>query len=151
MSFHILRHDPAVCKNTFNDNLPIELECNNLAGKFLVPKDLLIKTESVDEIFNLASSFNVSGEVYLRRLSEEKKVSKTTFFELLELVREKSSSFKKKKPKEKQEGGPSMVVQSKSTRGGKFFEAVAAAAIDGKISYSTASDLLGLKVGNIRI
>lgn len=66
-------------------------------------------------------------------------------------MREKSNSFQKKKPEEKQEGGPSMIVQSKSTRGGKFFEAVATAAADGKISYSAASDLLGLKVGNIRI
>lgn len=148
---HILRHDPAVCKNSFNDNFPVELECNNLAGKFLVPKELLIRTESVDEIFNLASNFNISGEVYLRRLHEERKISKTTFFNLLDLVRERSNSFKKKKPKKENEGGPSMVVQSKSTRGGKFFEAVATAASDGKISYSAASDLLGLKVGNIRI
>ena len=148
---HILKHDPAVCKNTFNDSLPVELECNNIAGKFLVPKDLLVKTESIDEIFSLASTFNISGEVYLRRLSEEKKISKTTFFELLGLVRERSNSFKKKRPKEKQEGGPSMIVQSKSTRGSKFFDVVATAATDGKISYSAASDLLGLKIGNIRI
>ncbi len=147
---HILKHDPGACKNNFkNDTLPIELECNNFAGKFLVPTELLVKTQSVDKIFELASNFNVSGEVYLRRLNEEKKISKSIFFELLEPVRERSRSFKK--DKKKQEGGPSMVVQSKSTRGSKFFEIVTTGAAGGKVSYSTASDLLGLKVGNIRL
>lgn len=149
---HILKHDPAACKNTYNEDniLPVELQCNNFAGKFLVPTDLLEVTDSVEKIFALASKFNISGEVYLRRLSEENKISKKKFFELLELVREKSNSLASKK-KKKQEGGPSMVVQSKSTRGNKFFETVATAALDGKITYSAASDLLGLKVGNIRL
>ena len=44
-----------------------------------------------------------------------------------------------------------MIIQSKSTRGNKFFGTVTSAATNGKMSYSAASDLLGLKVGNIRI
>ncbi|MES2315317.1 MAG: ImmA/IrrE family metallo-endopeptidase [Patescibacteria group bacterium] len=148
---HILKHKPGACKNNYieSENVPVELECNNFAGKFLVPTALLKATNSVDEIFSFASQFNISGEVYLRRLVEEKKITKPVFFKLLDLVREKSNSLPRKN--KKQDGGPSMVIQSKSTRGKKFFETIANAAIGGKISYSTASDLLGLKVGNIRL
>ena len=53
-------------------------------------------------------------------MSEEQKISKSKFFEILELVRERSNSFKKKKEK----GAPSMIIQSKSTRGNKFFNSV---------------------------
>jgi Zn-dependent peptidase ImmA (M78 family) len=148
---HILRHDPSLCKNDFSKNVSdssVEFECNNFAGKLLVPKELLRTTHSVDEIFSFASNFSISGEVYLRRLFEEKKISKTIFFELLTLVRERSSGFGKKK--NKQDGGPSMIVQSKSVRGNKFFNVVTDAALSGRLSYSAASDLLGLKVGSIR-
>jgi len=65
---------------------------------------------------------------------------------LLKLVKEQSNSFIRKKTK----GAPSMRIQSKSTRGNKFFNIVTDAATNNKMSYSTASDLLGLKVGNIR-
>lgn len=144
---HILKHNPGACKPDYATNqLAIELECNTFAGKFLVPKELLKTTDSVDEIFRLAGLFNISGEVYLRRLSEENKISKSKFFELLETVKGRSNSFTRKKMK----GAPSMVIQSKSTRGNKFFNIVTSAVTNSKISYSAASDLLGLKVGNIR-
>mgnify|MGYP001572256868 CR=1 FL=1 len=147
---HMLKHNPGACKtdySTESNQLAIELECNNFAGKFLVPAEHLKATTSVDEIFELAGRLNISGEVYLRRLSEEQKISKSKFFEILELVRERSNSFKKKKEK----GAPSMIIQSKSTRGNKFFNSVTTGATNGKMSYSAASDLLGLKVGNIRL
>ena len=144
---HILKHDPGACKPDYTTNQPnIELECNNFAGKFLVPEENLKITDSVDEIFRLAGLLNVSGETYLRRLSEENKISKNKFFELLDPVKERSNSFIRQKMK----GAPSMIIQSKSTRGNKFFNAVTGAVTNNKISYSAASDLLGLKVGNIR-
>lgn len=144
---HILKHNPGACKPDYGTNqLKIELECNTFAGKFLVPKEFLKTTNSVDEIFRLAGLFNISGEVYLRRLSEENKISKPKFFELLDPVRERSNSFKRKKT----DGAPSMLIQSKSTRGNKFFNIITGAVTNSQISYSAASDLLGLKVGNIR-
>lgn len=111
----------------------------------MVPKDEVVKTDSVDEIFKRARLFNVSGEVYLRRLFDEKLIGNSKFFKLLEEVREKSNNF----PRRKLEGHPSMIIQSKSTRGNKFFNLVTSAATTNKISFSTASDLLGLKAANI--
>lgn len=144
---HIFRHDPGACKPDYQDNqIIVELECNNFAGKFLVPENLLERADDVDEIFRLAGNFNVSGEAYLRRLDEENRISKTEFFDLLHPVRERSNSFKK----QKQSGAPSMIIQSKSTRGNKFFNIVTGAVTNNQISYSAASDLLGLKVGSIK-
>jgi len=147
--YHILKHNSCACKPNFitTNQLNIELECNNFSGKFLVPEEYLKVTDSVDEIFRLAGLLNVSGEVYLRRLSDENKISKNKFFELLDPVREQSNRF----PRKKINGAPSMIIQSKSTRGNKFFNIVTGAAINSKMSYSVASDLLGLKVGNIRL
>ena len=147
---HILKRNPGICRMgdalAASTGADIELECNNFAGKLLVPTESLVITTSVDKIFELGSQFNVSGEVYLRRLFEEKKIKRDTFFNLLEKVRERSDSF----PRKKKEGSPSMVIQSKSTRGNAFFRLVVDAAVSNKISFSAASDLLGLKPGNIR-
>lgn len=145
---HILRHNSGVCKPdqaSANQQFDIELECNSFSGEFLVPSDSVRKTDSVNEIFELARNFNISGEVYLRRLLEEKKIGRDIFFNLLNEVREKSNQF----PRRKRKGGPSMLIQSKSTRGNKFFNLVTNAAATNQISYSAASDLLGLKAGNI--
>lgn len=146
--YHILKQDSGACKPNFitPNQLNIELECNKFTSKFLVPKDHLKVTNSIDEIFRLAGLLNVSGEVYLRRLFDENRISKNKFFELLDSVRERSNRF----PRKKREGYPSMIIQSKSTRGNKFFNIVINAATNSKISYSAGSDLLGLKVGNIR-
>jgi len=145
---HILKHYPGACKPDYSDKqLNIEYECNSFAGKFLVPAEILRTTDSVDDIFGFARSLNVSGEVYLRRLFEENKISRDNFFELLDPVKARSNRFRRKKI----EGFPSMIIQSKSTRGEKFFNTITVAATSNKISYSTASDLLGLKVGNIHL
>ncbi|MBN1494644.1 ImmA/IrrE family metallo-endopeptidase [Candidatus Peregrinibacteria bacterium] len=148
--FHILKHNPGACKPDYSINqLNIEFECNTFAGKFLVPKEYLNSTNSVDEIFKLARSLNISGEVYLRRLFEENKISKNSFFQLLNIVKERSNRFSREKKKLK--GFPSRTIISKSTRGNKFFNMIMDATISNKISYSSASDLLGLKVCNIRL
>ena len=147
---HILRHRPGVCnpdQASAEKQFDIELECNSFAGEFLVPNRSVKNANSIDEVFELARTFNVSGEVYLRRLFEEKKIDRDKFFEWLGAVREKSSQF----PRKKQRGGPSMLIQSKSTRGIKFFDLVTNAAVSNQISYSAASDLLGLKAGNIGV
>ena len=147
---HILKHKSGVCKPNYGpiaDRTDIELECNSFAGEFLVPSRSVQGTDSVDEIFELARYFNISGEVYLRRLLEEKKISRDTFFNWLDEVRERSNQF----PRKEKKGGPSMLIQSKSTRGNKFFSLITNAAATNQISYSMASDLLGLKAGNIGV
>lgn len=149
---HILRHEPGVCQTGYIDEeqqFKIELECNKFAGKLLAPVGKLKAAHSVDEIFDLARTFNISGEAYLRRLHEENKISQNSFFNLLGPVREKSNSLPRKK--KKKDSPIAGVILSKSTRGRKFFNLVATAATSNRMSFSAASDLLGLKVGNIRV
>lgn len=147
--FHILKHNPCACNTDFSDNkrqLNIELECNKFAGSFLVPRENLKKAVSIEEIFSLAKLSNVSGETYLRRMHDEQLISPSKFFELLDLVKTRSSNFIRHKSK----GAPSMFIQSKSTRGNKFFGIVTSAAATNQISYSSASDLLGLKASKFQ-
>lgn len=149
---HILKNKPGICNTNYstNDgNFEIELECNNFAGSFLVPKKSIEAISTADDIFRIARLLNVSGEVYLRRLLDESRIDKTYFFELLKQVRSISQNFPKKN-KIMKKGGPSMLIQSKSTRGNRFFNLIANAAQASQISFSTASDLLGLKIGSIR-
>ena len=147
---HLLKHDTGLCviSDESNKNTKaVEFECNNFAGKFLVPAENLKVTTSVEEIFELANAFKVSAETYLRRMFEEKKILSSVFFRLLVEVQEKSNSF----PRKTKENKPiSSVIQSKSTRGSKFFNLVVGAVLSNRISFSSASDLLGVKVGNIR-
>ncbi len=147
---HIFRHSSGVCKpdhSSTENQFDIELECNSFAGEFLVPSQSVRNVDSVDEIFKLARLFSISGEVYLRRLYEDKKISADVFFNWLDEVRERSNMF----PRKEKRGAPSMLIQSKSTRGNKLFNLVTNAAVTNQISYSTASDLLGLKVGSIGV
>ncbi|MFA5188284.1 MAG: XRE family transcriptional regulator [Patescibacteria group bacterium] len=147
---HILKHNPGACNQDFSlmeDHSNMELECNSFAGEFLVPSQSIKIANTVDEIFNFAKSFNISGEVYLRRMLEEQKIDKVCFFRLLDEVRVRSNSL----PKKQNKGPRSMIVQSKSTRGNKFFSLITNAATMNKISFSSASDLLGLKASNIRL
>jgi len=149
---HILKHTSGICKTdplSSEERFNIELKCNSFAGEFLIPRESIKVTDTADGIYELAKSFNVSGEVYLRRLSDERKISKDTFFNLLEEVRAKSNSFKR--AKQNDNSPRSRVVLSKSARGNKFFDLVVSAAVTNRISYSSASDLLELKVGNIRV
>jgi len=147
---HILKQKSGVCRPDYGlttNQVDIELECNSFAGEFLVPGHSVRGADSVDKIFALARDFNISGEVYLRRLLEEKKISRDIFFSWLNEVRERSHQF----PRKEKKGGPSMLIQSKSTRGNRFFSLITNAAATNQISYSIASDLLGLKAGNIGV
>lgn len=149
---HILKHTPGVCKTdplSSQERFDIELECNSFAGEFLIPRTSIAAASTVDQIYTAAKAFSVSGEVYLRRLFDDNKITRDTFFELLDGVRARSNALKKEKP---DDNGPrSRTILSKSARGSKFFELVVNAAVTNRISYSAASDLLELKVGNIRI
>ena len=147
---HILNNHSGACKTDFTSNniSSIELDCNNFAGKFLAPDTDIRQTKSVDDIFNFAGVLNISGETYLRRLFDTQKISRQEFFDLLSLIKIKSNNL----PRKNKEAGPiSRVILSKSTRGVKFFNLVSGAAEINKISFSRASDLLGLKVSNIKL
>jgi len=145
---HILKRQSGVCKHDFGstkEKFDIEMECNNFSGEFLIPKDSLAVVESADEIYENAKMFNVSSEVYLRRLFEKGKLNRDVFFEWLNEIRERTE------PRKAIKGHPNMIINSKSSRGNKFFNIITNAAVSNKISFSLASDLLGLKVGSINI
>jgi Zn-dependent peptidase ImmA (M78 family) len=146
---HIIKKYPGVCKTEISTEIDrgrdIEFVCNTFAGKFLVPLNHIRLASTVDEIYELASIFNISGEVYLRRLYEENKIAPKAFFDLLNEVKEKSQSLPRKKS-----GFATGVILSKSTRGNSFFHLVTNLVNTNQISYSAASDLLGLKISSIR-
>lgn len=147
---HILDHSSGACKTDFanKNESDIEIICNSFAGKFLIPEEDIKPTKDIDDIFSFGRALSVSGETYLRRLFDTNKISSKEFFELLPLVKEKSNSL----PRKKKENIPiSRIIQSKSTRGSKFFNLVAGAAEVNQISYSKASDLLGLRIGSIKL
>jgi Zn-dependent peptidase ImmA (M78 family)/transcriptional regulator with XRE-family HTH domain len=154
---HILRHDPGACKTENIDDsrtLQVEYDCNLFAGKLLAPKVLLNRTLDINEIFTHGRGLNISGEAYLRRLHEENLITEDQFFDLLGPVREKSNSLPrrdKNEGDEEEEFRIGQAILSKSSRGAKFFDLVASASASNRISYSEASDLLGIKSGYIKL
>ncbi|MDD2753748.1 MAG: ImmA/IrrE family metallo-endopeptidase [Candidatus Portnoybacteria bacterium] len=144
---HIIKHQASVCRTDISTDpqIKIELECNKFAGEVLIPEKYLKDVKTLEDISRLARSFNVSSEVYLRRLFDKSMITDKAFFGLLKEIREKS----KIPPKRKQKGFPSQIILSKSTRGKKLFDLVTNAAVSNRISYSVAADVLGLRIKNI--
>lgn len=148
--FHIIQRMPCACDTGLSDDknqLATELECNSFAGNFLVPTSKLDRADSMEEISLLARNLGVSAETYLRRMYEESMVSKKQFYEFLNLIKIEYRKY----VKPKSNGAPSMLIQSKSTRGNMFFDTVVGAAATSKISFSNASDLLGLNASKIKL
>ncbi len=144
---HILKNQSALCiTDIANDknNLEIEYECNSFAGMFLVPYNKVYPISNEEELNILARELSVSREVYLRQSFEKGLISKKTFFELLKQIRKKTIIRKNKI-----NGGIPPKVKSKSSRGAMFYNLVLNAAYNSQIDFSTASDVLKLKVNYI--
>jgi len=143
---HILKHHSGIC---LIENLKIgqgeEWECNQFAGKFLVPDELLMETDSLEEINSLAKRFKVSREVYLRRLKENNLISEKKFFLYLDKIKESyiPKAKLKKDLKIKRE------ILSKASRGESFYNLILEALNENKLSYTKASDLLDLNISKI--
>lgn len=137
---HIFRHQSGICQ-TEQDHFEksIELECNEFAGKFLVPDPEVQPITNIEEITTFARQYHVSREVYLRRNLERQLISRDDFFTLLSEIREIPIP-----PRRKPKGYPTPPNSSKSTRGKKFFDLVLNAVCENKIDYLSASDALGL-------
>jgi len=150
---HIFRRESGICITNFADSKTQkqeEFDCNNFAGQFLVPNSAVKKYDTSEDIYEAARLLNVSSEVYLRRIYDSGLLEENYFYELLNQIREKTSEYLRRRTVKKQSGGPSRIIQSRSSRGSKFFNLVTDAAQGGRITFSTASDLLGLKIGSIR-
>lgn len=143
---HIIRNQSGIClfeKATVKQ--PEEFKCNEFAGNFLAPSDLIERTDNLKEIAAYASKLKISREVYLRRLKDENKISDLKFFHLLEQIKK---SYKKTKKKDnkiiiKPE------VKSRASRGETFYTMVLEAMNNNRISYTQASSALNLNVSRL--
>jgi len=144
---HIFKHQSGIClPDIASEQQGVEYECNDFSGKFLVPDSHVYPADNIDELTELARSFWVSREVYLRRNSERNFITRNKFFTLLKEVRAQVTPPKKKLDK------PTIIkptIRSKSARGEMFYNLIIDAVTDNKIDYTTASDALDLGVTHI--
>ena len=141
---HIIRHQSGICLyEKATEKQKEEWECNQLAGKFLAPDNLIEQMSDLKEITTFATKLKVSREVYLRRLKEEKKITDLNFYTLLDKIK---STYKKDK---KKTGFVKPIVKSKASRGETFFNMVVEALYNNQISYSKASSALDLNVSSL--
>lgn len=144
---HILKHQSGICfTDLYRENqLKTEYECNDFAGKVLVPDNCVYPIGSKEELAKLSRMFHVSREVYLRRIFENELLSKKEFFNYLKEIRKTNGI-----PKKKKDGfaiNPAII--SKSQRGETFYNLVVDAAYNNRIDFSTAADALNLKINHI--
>ncbi|HNZ65265.1 MAG TPA: ImmA/IrrE family metallo-endopeptidase [Smithella sp.] len=141
---HILKKQSAMCLPdlAFEDKEE-ELECNSFAGRTLLPEDIMQPLFDANDIFSYSRKLKVSSEVYLRRLRSLNLINKKDFFALLDDIHQAV------KPKKKGFAISSPLQKSLNSRGQKFFYTVVDAARLNRITYSHASDVLGIKINHI--
>ena len=144
---HIINHQPGIClTNITREKKDFEFLCNEFAGKFLVPDEFVFPFKDINELSKFAKQFKVSNEVYLRRIFEREFINKKEFFASLGVLK---TSFKKPTIKKTNKIVIDPVTLSKSYRGNKFFDLVLNAVSNNRIDYTTASDVLNLRINRI--
>lgn len=142
---HILRHQSGMCLfERATERQKEEWECNEFAGGFLAPDNLIEKADDLATIAKYASKLKVSREVYLRRLKEENKISDMRFFSLLDQIKATYKKLQKKKG-----GFVKPEVKSRASRGETFFNMVMEAMYNNQISYTKASNALNLNMSTL--
>ena len=139
---HILNNQSGLCKPSdvvSRQTSSLEYDCNSFAGCILVPSSEIIPAHDKDSIYELATKFKISSEVYLRRLFTLEYVSENEFFNLLDQIRRSVITTQPHYIK-------SQVKRSINSRGMSLFDSTVNAMNERKISYSQASDILGLKI-----
>lgn len=140
---HILRSQSGLCKpdDTIirREETSVEYDCNSFAGSLLVPSKEVVPAKDKDTIFNYATKFKISSEVYLRRLFALGHVSESEFFHLLDEIRKSVLPTKPHYSK-------SPINKSINSRGVTLFNYTFDAMNQKRIPYSLASDILGLKI-----
>jgi len=137
---HIFRYQSGICfPDDVDKNDSLELACNEFAGKFLVPDEVVPVATTLELLSSYADDFKVSREVILIRNLERELITRKRFSQLWNEVR--------KQPREKAKGGPvTPINKSKSARGEMFFNLIMSAMNANKIDYNTTSDVLGLRL-----
>ncbi len=140
---HILQSQSGLCKPHDiifrREDTSTEYDCNSFAGSLLVPTKEVVSAKDKDTIFAYATRFKISSEVYLRRLFTLGLVSENEFFPLLDEIRKSVLPTKPHYPK-------SPVTRSINSRGEALFNSTLEAMNQRKVTYSLASDILGLKI-----
>lgn len=139
---HVMKSQSGLCKphdTYFKREDSVEYGCNTFAGSLLVPSKEVIPANDKDTIFEYATRFKISSEVYLRRLFTLGYVSETEFFDLLDQIRKSVIPVVPHYPKYP-------VTKAINSRGVALFNSTVDAMNKREISYSLASDILGLKV-----
>jgi len=139
---HILKSQSGLCKpdDTFlRRGDSVEYDCNSFAGYLLVPSNEVIPAHDKDTIFKYATKLKVSSEVYLRRLFALGHISEAEFFNLLDQIRKSVLSVTPHYSK-------SPINRSVNSRGTTLFNSTVDAMNQRRVSYSLASDILGLKI-----
>jgi Zn-dependent peptidase ImmA (M78 family)/transcriptional regulator with XRE-family HTH domain len=138
---HILKKQSGLCyPEKIEKSQTFEFECNSFAGKLLIPTEIIVQTESADEIYKHAKSLKVSSEAYLRRLFELKYISGDKFYRLLSEIRSRVITDKLFIPHS------TILQRSQNSRGIHLFDTVIDAARNNKISFGLAADVLGVKL-----
>jgi len=141
---HLLKKQAGICyPEKIADNQITELECNAFAGMFLIPREIVKPFDSVDDIFAFSNKLKVSSESYLRRLKGLNLINDQNFFNLLSEIRERA------KAPAKAFGRATNVEKAINSRGQHLFNSVIDAAVNNRISFGLASDILGVKINHL--
>jgi len=156
---HILLGQTGV-SGTSND-FDIERFCNNVAGKFLLPDDELLKLKIThnldrDELMKRISTFsnnrNVSSSMVAYNLYLSGEISKDVWIELNNTYRDlwKEHRDDKRIQKNKGEGGPDYYIIKKHRLGNGITRFTQQMLLGGMITTTEAGKVLGLKPKNVQ-
>ncbi len=122
--------------------------CNAVAAEFLVPEHKLMErwaeAQATDNPFaNISRWFKVSPVVAARRALNLNLISETEFFRFYR--QDRAAFFKCKKADKEKLGGPSFYVVQQARLGRPFAEAIVRSVREGRLLYSQAHRLIGMK------
>ena len=156
---HLLLRQGGVCDLVqTEENTPdsrLEAFCNAVAGAALVPAEALLddienqssRNWDINELGVLAQHFSVSKEVILRRLLTLGRTSDAHYKVMREQFRQEYEQMEA--GREKSSGGPSPAVMAVRNLGQPFVRLVLNAYAEERISLSTVSDYLGVKLKHL--
>ncbi|MEX1027331.1 MAG: ImmA/IrrE family metallo-endopeptidase [Candidatus Paceibacterota bacterium] len=122
--------------------------CNAVAAEFLVPEHKLLDrwaeaSATLHPFANISRWFKVSPVVAARRALDLNLISESEFFRFYK--EDRAAFFKRKKSEREKEGGPSFYAVQQARLGRPFAEAVVRSVREGRLLYSEAHRLTGMK------
>ena len=147
-------------KTLHDDETSIEVFCNMVASEAILDRTIFDQTlQELDEslsirekLIYLSKIFKVSEEAIARRLKNDGIIKLSEYLDLRKEYQERWLEFKEseKERRKRQKSGPSYYVTKVFNNGYAFTETVIEAFGSGIISARDTSDLLDIKVNNIK-